>query len=187
MRKKQPTLIGKRIYLRKYKLSDAKESVKIWNDKTIARWIADTEYPYYVNEHRKWIRDNQKRDDAYYYAILLKETNQIIGSIWFHSIFEGTNYQIGDLGYLIGKEFRGNGYATEAAKLIINWGFNKFGLVKITAKINELDKASVRVIEKLGFRFEGKLRKQALMRFPKKWCDELNYGLLKNEWKKDIR
>jgi ribosomal-protein-alanine N-acetyltransferase len=183
-RAKQPRLNGKRIYLREYKLSDAKENAQVWNDKEIARWITDIEYPTFPSLHRKWIKINKKRNDAYYYAIILKETNRIMGCVWFHDIYERTNYQIADIGYLIGREFRGKGYATEAAKLIIKWGFRKLNFLKITAKINVFDKASIKVIKKLGFKLEGKTRKQTMMKFPKKWCDELNYGLLKREWKR---
>jgi ribosomal-protein-alanine N-acetyltransferase len=183
-RAKQPIIKGERIYLRPYKVSDAKETARIWNDKEIARWIGDINYPALTKYYVPWIKSQKKRDDAYYYAVMLKSTNSMIGSVWFHGIYESTNYQIGDLAYLIGRDYRGHGYATEAAKLMIDWGFKKLKFVKITAKVNEFDKASIKVIENLGFKLEGRLRRQALMRFPRKWCGELSYGLLKEEWKK---
>lgn len=182
-RHKQPRLNGERIYLREYKISDAKENAVVWTDKEISKWIPDTEFPSSVSLQKKWIKINKKRDDAYYYAIILKETKKIVGSAWLHSLYESTDYKIADIAYLIGREFRGNGYTEEALKLLIEWGFRKLRLVKITAKVNEFNVASKKIIEKLGFKFEGKLRKQSLKRFPNEWCDELNYGLLRTEWK----
>lgn len=182
MRFKQPILKGERIYLRAFKESDANENAKIWNDKEIARWIADAQYPASAIFHKKFIESIKKKDDTYYYAVIQKYANKIIGAVWFNHICLSTNYQIAELCYVIGKNYRGKGYATEASRLMINWGFRNLNLLKIFAKINEFDKGSIKVIKKLGFKYEGKLRKQVFMRFPKKWCNELNYGLLKEEW-----
>ena len=70
---------------------------------------------------------------------------------------------------------------TEAVKLILEYGFNNIGLERISANTLEQNKATQRVLEKLGFTLEGTERK-AVYFAGKKW-DRLNYAILKEEFK----
>ena len=62
-----------------------------------------------------------------------------------------------DLGYRFAKEYWGKGIATEAAKACVDYGFNKLGLSRIIAMVLPQNKGSIRVLEKLNFKFEKEM------------------------------
>lgn len=68
--------------------------------------------------------------------------------------------RIGGLGIWLKKESHGNGYGTEAARLLIEYAFNQRDFHKLTAQAFGNNKASQRVWEKLGFEEEGRLREE---------------------------
>jgi RimJ/RimL family protein N-acetyltransferase len=67
-------------------------------------------------------------------------------------------HQRADLGYWLGVPFWGLGYATEAARLVISYGFVRLQLHRIQARCFPRNRASARVLEKAGMRYEGLLR-----------------------------
>jgi ribosomal-protein-alanine N-acetyltransferase len=84
-----------------------------------------------------------------------------------------------ELGYWIGAPYWGRGYATEASRAVVRWGFEGLGLRRIHASHFPRNPASGRVLEKLGMRHEGTLRQHV-----KKWDEYLDlesYGLLADE------
>lgn len=172
-----------RLILRNWQAKDAKDWSEITKQKEVVKWIYGVKYNSSIEKAKKVIIEDEKKTGAIYRAILEKSSGKIIGSVWFIGIDEEHERKIAELGVLLRKEFWNKGYATEACKALINFGFKKLKFLKIIAKVNIENKTSEKMIKKLGFKFEGRLRKQILLRFKKKWCDELNYGLLKGEWK----
>ncbi|HHW09165.1 MAG TPA: GNAT family N-acetyltransferase [Firmicutes bacterium] len=77
-------------------------------------------------------------------------------------------------------EHRSKGYGTEAARLMLEYGFNNLGLERISANTLEQNKGAQRVMEKLGFTLEGVERK-AVYFAGRRW-DRLTYGLLREEY-----
>lgn len=63
-----------------------------------------------------------------------------------------------EAGYLIGSSFQGNGYAYEAMNAIIEYSFNELESDEINCFINEENKSSIRLAERLGFKPEGTAR-----------------------------
>ncbi len=86
-----------------------------------------------------------------------------------------------ELGYWIGPPFQNRGFATEAARAAIRFGFDDLGLHKITVGCIAENTASRRVIEKLGFRFLGEERDHAF-RFGR-WWNHLAYEMCVQEWR----
>ena len=85
-----------------------------------------------------------------------------------------------ELGYWIGPPFQNRGFATEAARGAMRYGFDDLGLHKITVGCIAENTASRRVIEKLGFRFLGEQRDHAF-RFGR-WWNHLAYEMCVQEW-----
>lgn len=75
---------------------------------------------------------------------------------------------------------RGAGYGTDAAHTILRYGFRELGLHRVEGEMAEFNTAARRVMEKLGFREEGR-RRQALYRSGRYW-DSIIYGLLREEF-----
>ena len=86
------------------------------------------------------------------------------------------------VGYGLTKlEYRNKGYATDALKIILRYGFLHFGFERISANTQDNNIGSQRVLEKCGFILEGRERKARY--FAGKWQDRLTYGLLIEDWK----
>ncbi len=84
------------------------------------------------------------------------------------------------LGYIIHPDHRNKGYCTEAIELMVDYLFLSKNIVRVQAESNPENKASIRVLEKAGFTFEGVRRKVAFMQG--KYNDGAFYSILKDEW-----
>jgi RimJ/RimL family protein N-acetyltransferase len=78
-------------------------------------------------------------------------------------------------------EYRNKGYGKEAVRLILEYGFNNYGLERITANTLETNIPAQRSLEKLGFKLEGKERKAIY--FAGEKYDRYVYGLLIEEYR----
>lgn len=85
-----------------------------------------------------------------------------------------------ELGYWLGKPYWNRGYATEAARAMVEYGFEELELNRIQARHMEHNPASGRVMEKIGMKYEGTLR-QATYRFGE-YHDLLMYAILRSEY-----
>ncbi|MCU1680656.1 MAG: putative acetyltransferase [Amycolatopsis sp.] len=79
-------------------------------------------------------------------------------------------------GYAIGAERWGNGYATDAARTMVTFGFQRLGLHRITAAIGPDNSASIAVVKLLGFISEGRLREHVFTNGA--WRDSVLYSIL---------
>jgi RimJ/RimL family protein N-acetyltransferase len=87
-----------------------------------------------------------------------------------------------DIGYELAPDCWGQGFATEAARAMVDFGFRELGLHRISSWCIADNTASARVLERLGFRQEGRLRHNEY--FKRQWWDTLLYALLVDEWKR---
>ena len=74
----------------------------------------------------------------------------------------------------------GYGYATDAARVIIEYGLRDLRLHRITAAIGPDNEASIAVVKKLGFRYEGRLRDHVFTNDA--WRDSLLFSVLAQDW-----
>jgi RimJ/RimL family protein N-acetyltransferase len=159
------------------------ENVKIharWKNDPKARLYARNLFPVSPEDLKKRLEQKQerpKRDISF--EIYHKELDKIVGFVEFHNI----NYinHAADLGVLIGeKELWGKNFGTEAAKLMIKYGFDELNLVKVTASALRPNKGACRVIEKIGMKHELVLKNQTY--FDGEYVDELIYCIFREEW-----
>ena len=111
-------------------------------------------------------------------AITLTEGGQLIGNCGLRQVPE--NELEADIGYELAPEHWGKGYATEAAKAMMDFGFRELGLHCVSSCCIADNTASVRVLERLGLRLEGRLRETDF--YKGHWWDTLQYGILEREW-----
>lgn len=90
-------------------------------------------------------------------------------------------YRRGEVWYKIHPAFWGKGYASEAVKALIRWGFEELKLHRIEAGCATQNKASIRVLEKVGMTREGLGRK--LLPIRGEWVDNYTYSILEGEMK----
>jgi len=86
-----------------------------------------------------------------------------------------------EIGYHIAPTETGKGYGTEATQLMVGYLFLSKSIGRIQAKTNVRNKASQRVLEKVGFKMEGTIRKLLLVRGI--WTDYYLHSILREEWK----
>lgn len=101
-------------------------------------------------EYLKSIRDNQKE---YELGIFLKENDQFLGAMSLHDI--NLEFQTASIGYWVAKEHWRKGIATEAARVLLRFGFEELGLNRIYAELQKENVASLTLLVRLGFQIEG--------------------------------
>jgi ribosomal-protein-alanine N-acetyltransferase len=116
---------------------------------------------------------------AYLLAVILPTAGRLIGVVTLTI----TNRALGqaELGYRLGTDFWGQGYAAEAAQGLVGFGFATLGLHRIYALCHPENSGSRQVMEKVGMRYEGHLREDWRYR-DGTWRDSLLYALLDHDW-----
>jgi RimJ/RimL family protein N-acetyltransferase len=135
-------------------------------------------------ETREFIRRNMKRQKEeprtdYGFGIILKEENSFIGACGIHSV---TEIQA-SIGYILNRKYWGKGYATETARALVNYLFEELDVHRVFATCDPDNHASIRVLEKVGMRLEGRLRENVIIHG--EYRDSLVYGILIDEWDKE--
>lgn len=92
----------------------------------------------------------------------------------------GTAHSPMEIGYALVPSERGQGYATEAIQILVDYLFLTRDIPRIQATTLTANRASQRVLEKAGFRREGEMRRTSWVRGA--WRDDYLYGLLREEW-----
>jgi ribosomal-protein-alanine N-acetyltransferase len=91
------------------------------------------------------------------------------------------DHRSASLGYCLGDEAWGQGYATEAACALLRWAFGTLDLNRVQAEADTRNVASARVLEKLGFVREGTLRQDCVV--DGEGSDSWVYGLIRRQWR----
>ena len=95
-----------------------------------------------------------EKDDWYRFALVLKDTDELIGTGLIYFEEEVDSWEIG---YNLGKQYWGNGYTTEAMRRIISFAKGELGISEIVGRYAKENPASGKVMEKLGFQFEKEI------------------------------
>jgi [ribosomal protein S5]-alanine N-acetyltransferase len=176
----RPTLHTPRLTLRPFTPSDAADVRRLAGDADVARNTLTMPHPYEEGMAEAWISTHAEdfaRGDELVLAITLRETEALVGAIGMRL---SQAHASGELGYWIGKPWWGRGLATEAAGVLVDFGFRALGLQRVWASHFSRNPASGRVMQKLGMRHEGHLR-QHYLRFGERLDIDV-YGLLASEW-----
>lgn len=94
-------------------------------------------------------------------------------------------YRSALLGYCLDEAAWGQGFATEAAGALLQWAFDTLDLNRVQSEADTRNIASGRVLEKLGFLYEGTLRENCIV--DGDVSDSWVYGLLRREWEQQSR
>ena len=111
-------------------------------------------------------------------GVIERGTRELVGGVTLRP-FQG-NPEVIDLGYVLAKPFHGRGYATEAVRTLVDHGFAERGMERCFACVFVGNRASRRVLEKIGFAHEGTLRRSIKKRG--EWKDEWMMAITRPEW-----
>ena len=147
----QPILPTNRLILRPFSLSDAARVQLLAGDRRVSVMTVNIPYPYADGLAEPWISSHAasyQQGDAIIYAITLAHNDELIGTV---SLTQRTSTNA-NLGYWIGVPYWGQGYCTEAAAALLEFGLKQCGIPLIYARHLQTNPASGRVMLKNGFR-----------------------------------
>ena len=175
------TLQAERLLLRPFVEGDWQAAHAMLSDPEVIRYVpAGTCSEEETREHiQTLINEHQDDPPRYNFAIVLRSEGVFIGICFLEMRVEEPRQA--NLGYLLSQHYWGRGYATEAARAVISYGFQKLGLHRVYATCRPANVASSRVMEKLGMRREAHFRQHRWMKGA--WQDSYLYAILDHEWK----
>jgi RimJ/RimL family protein N-acetyltransferase len=120
-----------------------------------------------------------------FWAVCLKDSSKMIGHIYFAQS-EPLEFRTWELGYVFNPAFYGHGYATEACKAILQYGFLVKKAHRIVAGVNVLNQASWNVLERLQMRKEAHMLQNVFFKKTTEgepiWNDSYRYAILSSEY-----
>ncbi|MDQ2079057.1 GNAT family N-acetyltransferase [Xanthobacteraceae bacterium Astr-EGSB] len=144
-----PVLETERLVLRAPRLGDAKTIATLANDRRIAENTARIPHPYKLADAKTWLESVNRADGEQTYVITL--SGDVIGACGFEARDDGAP----EIGYWLGVAHWGKGYATEAARALIDHAFGDLDFTALQAGARVTNPASRRVLEKCGFQWTG--------------------------------
>ena len=168
-----------RLILRAYKLEDVDQVVDGLNNLNVVKWMAYVPYPYTKEDAVNFINKSIETK-AYNFAIVLKETNEVIGGTQLRNIdlIQGT----AGGGIWLNEKYQGKGYGTEAWGARIKYAFEVLGLRRLENGFFEGNEKSWKMQEKFGYKKEGIRRNKYIPLSTGKVTNEVITALLKEEW-----
>ncbi len=139
-----------RLVVRALEPDDAPRIHRLIGDWEVARTTANVPHPYEDGMADDWIAKSASEleaGEAYHLAVTRSDTPGLIGSVGLTL----PDQRAPVLGYWIGRPSWGRGYATEAARGLVAFGFDALGIDRIIASVLPGNLASGRVLDKLGF------------------------------------
>lgn len=175
------TIETERLILRRFEYSDCDAVFKNWaSDEKVQTMYCEPVYS--TNEEVKGLLDKYisgySREDYYRWAVIDKENGECIGQIAYFLVDSKNHFA--EIEYCIGQQFQRKGYATEAAKAVIAFGFDRMNLHKVQICCKTINVPSRRVIEKCGFTYEGTLRDYFFI--DGEYVGRNYFSILKNEY-----
>lgn len=172
-------LTSDRLLLREFRLED---------EAAVHRYAADPEVVRYTDwgpnapevtaaRIAEYVSAGVQDETDLSWAITRREDDQVIGSaaLWV----ESRQHLRAEFGYVLAREFWGQGYATETARLLRAYAFGHLGMHRLAATCHPDNAASIRVLEKAGLVREGRLRDH--LRVREGWRDSLVFAAINDD------
>lgn len=122
---------------------------------------------------------NWERDQGYAFLIFSKQTQAVIGGININNVCRGAA-QFASIGYWLDHDHQGEGYMTEALRLVLNHAFGSLRLHRINASCLPHNEKSIALLIRLGFHEEGFAEKY--LEIAGKWQDHKLFGMNADRW-----
>ena len=149
-----------RLIIRPFKDEDYKRVYEVCNDYELAKTTLGIPIPYTEENAKTFIEKTKKRLEdniSYELAVCFKENpNKVVGCVSLVGI--NPVARKAEMGYWVARELWGKGIATEAARAIIKFGFEKLNLHSIMARYFNENTASGKVMQKCGMKYVGIMR-----------------------------
>lgn len=181
MTARAPILVTERLALRELRDTDAAAIAAGAGDRRVAKYLLQVPSPYPVALARRWAIARRAWWDqgrGLTLAVTRRdEPDRLLGTV---SLRRHARDRRAELGYWLAVPAWGHGIATEGVRAIVDYGFRELVLARIYAQVIADNRASMRVLEKLGMRREGVLRQH--VKKARRLHDLVLFGLLRADW-----
>ena len=182
----KPTILTSRLLIRPFKAEDAEDLFEMLSNRDVYRF--EPGKPLSRKQARQRALDCSQ--DPAFWAVVLQSEQKMIGRLYFNQI-EPKHLQTWELGYIFNPAYHNQGYASESALALVQYGFAECSVHRVVAYCNPDNIPSWRVMEKVGMRREGYLRQNIFFRRDENgnpaWQDSFDYGMLKDDLKKQLK
>jgi ribosomal-protein-alanine N-acetyltransferase len=169
--------LGDGFALRDFRAADLPSLLLHADNPKVARNLEDRfPHPYTRTDGNRWLASVAEQDPATQFAITADD--EVVGGIGLR-LLEDVYRRTAEIGYWLGEDFWGQGLATRAVLAFCPWIFDNFAVERIEARVFSSNPASCRVLEKAGFRREGRLRHSVLKM--NVLMDQVVYAILRGE------
>jgi len=168
-----------RLVLRPYDDGDLESLHAVYSDPEVARWLyyeASTLEQSREKLARKIAGSELSEEHGLSAAVQLRDGTYVGDAVLFYFSVEHKTVEIG---FSFDPRHQGKGYASEAARALVDWAFSQ-GFHRVIGRLEARNTASARVLEKLGMRLEAHLVENEWVKG--EWQSELVYAILEHEW-----
>jgi ribosomal-protein-alanine N-acetyltransferase len=155
--------------------------LQLRNAAFFAPWMPRRDPGWFTLEKRRLDLTNAAAEHAggiaYHFGIALN--GELVGRINLTDVVRGV-FQSAHVGYLVGEEHCGHGYATAAVQAVVDFAFGPAALHRVQAAVMPRNIASLRVMEKARFRQEGLAQRYLCINDA--WEDHLLFAMTQEEW-----
>jgi len=175
-------IVTERLLLRPFRRGDVDAVYSYRSREDVAQFLFDppmNQEPFRTESTkvgRRYVKLNE--GDKVVLATVLRGDVRLIGEVSL--IWRSVADLQGEVGYILHPDAQGHGYASEAARALLAFGFEVMGLHRIYARCDARNVASARVMQRLGMRQEAHFREHA--QFKGRWDEELIWAILEHEW-----
>ncbi len=171
-------LIGERIYLSPRNNEEIEKFTEWLNDFETTDYTGRSAIITTLEGEKKYFEENM--DKNYNFFIVTLDNDKLIGTVGLEK-YDGIN-RTATLGIFIGdKEYRSQGYGTEAIRLILDYGFNYLNLNNIKLDLMSFNERALKCYQKCGFKEYGRRRKCKFING--KYYDTIEMDILAEEFK----
>ncbi len=161
--------------IRPYAPGDVAALVKYGNNHKVWQHLRDRfPHPYTRAHAIDWVRHVQRQRPTRDFAVAGEI--ELIGGVGIH-VQDDVHRRSAEIGYWLGEPFWGRGIATEVVDAMTDYAFANFPIVRIYANVFDGNPASARVLEKVGYQYEGRMRKSVYK--DGALLDQLMYGIVR--------
>ena len=159
-----PQLETPRLLLRKMLVRDADDMFDYAQRADVTKYLTWNPHPNvdYTREYLEYVATRYSAGEFFDWAIEEKSTGHMVGTCGFTRF--DYHSDCGEVGYVLNPSVWGHGYATEALRRVIAFGFSRLHLERIEARYIEGNTASRHVMERVGMTYEGMLRSSMLVK-----------------------
>ncbi len=171
-------LVGEKIYLSPRNTNEIEKFTKWLNDFDTTDYIGRSANIMTLDAEKKYFEENINKN--YNFFIVTLNNDKLIGTVGLEK-YDSIN-RTATLGIFIGeKEYRSQGYGTEAIKLVLDYGFNYLNLNNIKLDLMSFNDRALKCYQKCGFKEYGRRRKCKFING--KYYDLIEMDILAEEFK----